>query len=64
MKNFLVEAHPGWYVIQASTKRIAHSHGVLEFGRGCVRAVREATDDEVDEYKRQKGLAELEVAED
>ncbi len=36
--------------------RIARSWGVKEFGRGNVESVRQANGDEVEAYKRQKGL--------
>lgn len=46
----------GWFVIRCSTKRIARSWGVREFGRGHVREVRQATTHDLSTYKRWRGL--------
>ncbi len=46
----------GWFVVRCSTARIARSWGVKEFGRGQVRAVRQATTYELSAYKRWKGI--------
>ncbi len=58
MKNYYVEGN-GWFVTTADSKRKAYSEGVSEFGRGCVRCVREATQDETDRYVSQRGKGAL-----
>ena len=55
MKNYYVEGQSGWFVVGAANKRVAHSVGVSEFGRGYVRIVREATKAETDSFVAQKG---------
>lgn len=54
MKNYYVEG-TGWFVVSARNKREARSVGVDEFGRGNVRFVREASQDEVEDFVSQKG---------
>lgn len=39
-----------WFVVNAATKRKAYSIGVSEFGRGMVRYVRVAIQDEIDNF--------------
>lgn len=55
MKTYYVESWAGWFVTFARNKRHAKSEGAHEWGRGCVKAVREATKDEVDYYAGQRG---------
>ena len=53
-KDFYVEGS-GWFVTRVKNKREAHKEGILEYGRGRVSIVREATRDEVKVFVAQKG---------
>ncbi len=45
-----------WFICRALNAQKARMVGVREFGRGQVNEVHRATDEEVDEYLRWKGL--------
>lgn len=53
--NYYVDSFGTWFVVTARTKREARKVGTAEFGRGMVREVRQATDEEVKEFVRLKG---------
>jgi hypothetical protein len=53
-RNYYVEG-TGWFVVSTANKKRAHSIGVEEYGRGNVRCVREATQDETESFISQKG---------
>lgn len=57
-QHYLVEGMSGWFVICCATKRIAHSWGVREFGRGNVIEVRQACLHELSSYLHLRGLPE------
>ena len=56
MKNFVAESYSRWFVVRCKTKRQARTVAVEEFGRGRVKSVREATQEDVDAYLRAKSL--------
>lgn len=60
MKAYYVGSYQGWFVVTCRTPRQAKSQGVLEFGRGNVKEVREATPEEIATYKSIKGESSLE----
>ena len=55
MKNYLCESWAGWFVVTIGNKRKARSEAVREFGRGCIKAVREATKGEMEYFVSLKG---------
>jgi len=52
---YLVESYAGWFVTDATNKRIAHSEGVKEFGKGNVKSVTIATQNDIDAFIANKG---------
>jgi hypothetical protein len=54
-KYYYVDAYSGWMIVFTNNKRKARAEGVWEFGRGQVKGVREATDEEVTYYENLKG---------
>lgn len=59
MKKYYVDSTQGWFVVECRNKRIAKSEGVFEYGRGNVKEVRVATEDEIRTFKSIKGTAAL-----
>lgn len=59
--NYFVEGWGYWFVVAAKNKREAKSIGVEEWGRGMVKDVRRATQQEVDSYVTQKGKRALAI---
>ena len=55
MKDYYCEGWAGWFVVRTDNKRKARSEAGAEFGRGFVKDVREATDDETSSFVEQKG---------
>ena len=55
MKIYYVEGYAGWFLVNTNNKRNARSEGVKEFGRGQVKEVREASQDEIKYFKNVKG---------
>lgn len=49
----------GWFVVEVPTKRNAHSEGVQEWGYGGVNEVERATQDDIDYFKKLKGVDAL-----
>jgi hypothetical protein len=56
---YLVESHSGWFVVDAATKRKAKSEGIAEWGRGSVKSVKRATQDDIASFVSQKGAGAL-----
>jgi hypothetical protein len=56
LKFWYIETNASWYVIRTHNRTKARQHGTEEFGRGAVRNVRHATDEEVEAYAREKGI--------
>ena len=54
-KIFYVESYAAWFLVFARTSAAARSEGVREFGRGCIKAVRLATKDEIKYFRNLKG---------
>jgi len=52
---YLVESYSGWFVTDVSNKRIAHSEGVKEFGRGNIKSVSIANQSDIDAFIANKG---------
>lgn len=59
MLRYYVDSNAAWFVVEASSKRVARSVGSQEFGRGQVRCVRRATDVEVEYFIGLKGKSAL-----
>lgn len=57
-KYYYVDCYSGWMVVHARNKRVARTQGVQEFGRGQVKDVRVATDEEVEYFEKVKGKIE------
>lgn len=58
MKNnkiFYVESFSAWFCVFARDYASARREGVREFGRGCVKAVRPATKNEIVYFRNVKG---------
>ena len=55
MSIFYVESYSGWFLVRAQTKRKAFSEGVREYGRGMVKLVRKATQEEISYFVSHKG---------
>ena len=53
--SYYVSSYGGWFVVNTTSKRKAHSEGVAEFGRGMVKTVRRATQADIDYFVSQKG---------
>ena len=51
MNYYLVESDKSWFVCFCKNKRKARSEDVFEFGRGNVKNVRIAQDDEIEYYR-------------
>lgn len=49
---YYIKSYSTWLLCEAPNKRKAKSEGVAEYGRGRVREVRPATQDEIDYYNR------------
>lgn len=62
MRIYYVMGISGWFLVKARTKRAARAEGIFEWGRGGVKAVREATHDEVSYYLSLKGAGALSEA--
>ena len=60
MKAYYVESYSGWFIVNCRNKRQAKSEGVYEFGRGAVKNIRLATNDEIEYYKSIKGESAME----
>ena len=52
---YLVEGYSTWFIVDTPTKREAYSEGVKDFGRGGVKKVEKATEDDIEYFKRLKG---------
>jgi len=59
LRAYFVDSSWGWFVVMAQTKIEAKHEGVMEFGRGKVRTVRLASDDEINYFKAVKGTFAL-----
>lgn len=51
MNIYYVESYSAWYLVKAANAKSARSDGVKKFGRGMVKKVRLATDDEIKYFK-------------
>lgn len=60
MKNYFCESWAAWFVVVRANKRLARQEAVAEFGRGCVKGVRMATDEETRYFVDMKGERALE----
>lgn len=63
MKFYYVESYGSWFIVKTNRKTKAKSAGVKDFGRGNVKSVRLATDDEVNYFKSVKGENAIEEIE-
>jgi hypothetical protein len=55
MKVYYIESFSSWYIIKAQNARMAKSDGVRAYGRGMVKLVREASDEEIKYFIHLKG---------
>lgn len=53
-KYWFVEGTFGWFICITANKKAARSQGVNEFGYGNTRTVREATPEEIADYRQQR----------
>ena len=60
MIAYYVESSSGWFIVNCKNARQAKSEGVYEFGRGMVKNVRIATNDEIKYFKSVKGESAME----
>ncbi len=52
---YLVDGYGGWFIVATQTKKDAFSEGVKEFGRGQVKSVSKATQEDIKYFKAIKG---------
>ncbi len=60
LRPYYADGLGGWFVIRCQTLRLARRAATEEFGRGCVKSVRRATDEDVRSYRVQHGAKEEE----
>lgn len=53
--KYFVETWSYWMIVSAKSKAKAKSEGIKEWGRGMVKSVRRATQNEIESYEAQKG---------
>lgn len=54
---YYIEGRTGWFVAFTHSQREAHAAGVEEFGRGGVKSVRPASQEDIARYAKERGLA-------